>query len=77
MKKHFCKCHPAPITIARGVYVLNVIYRNYIANVISENNRLNFLTKNALSMFRREMFNMHLSSLLEKKGILSLLSAIK
>ena len=28
-------------------------------------------------MFRREMSNMHLSSLLEKKGILSLLSAIK
>ena len=28
-------------------------------------------------MFRREMFNMHLSSLLEKKGILSLLSSIK
>ena len=65
------------ITIASGVLVGDVITQNLIANVISENNRLNFLTKNALSMFRREMFNMHLSSLLEKKGILSLLSSIK
>ena len=59
------------ITIASRALVGDVVTRNLIANVISENNRLNFLTKNALSMFRREMFNMHLSSLLEKKGILS------
>ena len=52
VKKHFKKCQTVLITIASGVLVGDVITQNLIANVISENNRLNFLTKNALSMFR-------------------------
>ena len=39
------KCHTALITIASFALVGDAITRNLIAYAISENNRLNFLTK--------------------------------
>ena len=70
------KCHTALITIASFALVGDAITRNLIAYAISENNRLNFLTKNVLSMFKRQMSNMRLPTLHEKKNKLLLFSSI-
>ena len=64
------------ITIASFALVGDAITQNLIAYAISENNRLNFLTKNVLSMFKRQMSNMRLSTLHEKKNKLLLFSSI-